>query len=311
MAQLVKLYDYISRYESNPFHYPTQFIRLKQENWQQFHQSWLDEKETVHQNDEVENTNTNKRRFSDFALFSKKTADDHVEREISKKDLPKTKEQLIQLFLNQLLPFQYKWATSTISHQSYTDQKHVNDDILTYFLQRFPDIYLLLYYPLFSVKKAPIDGEIILISPVGIEIIHVIKKITDATIIIHQGRSWEIESHGHSRSIISPIFALKRTEQIVASILKTHQIDFPIQKTVLSETNEFLYHMEPYETNIDGRRNYEKWFTDKRSLQSPLKNIQLKSMEAILHHCHSTSVRRHEWEERDDSYMTLDRFKEI
>lgn len=307
MAQLVKLYDYISRYESNPFHYPTQFIRLKQENWQQFHQSWLDAKAS--ENEMVGEEHTNKRHFTDWLKFSKKTTDDPIDPNIYKKNIPTTKQQLIQLFLNQLLDFQYKWATSTISHQSYTDQKHVNDDTLTYFLQRFPDIYLLLYYPLFSIKKAPIDGEIILISPIGIEIIHVIKNITNATIIIHEGRSWEIESHGRSQSIISPLIALKRTEQIVASILKTHQIDFPIQKTVLSETNEFLYHMEPYETNIVGRRNYEKWFTDKRSLQSPLKNIQLKSMEAILHHCHSTSVRRPEWEDRDDSYMTLDRFK--
>lgn len=36
MAQLVKLYDYISRYETNPFHYPSRFIQLKQDNWQQF-----------------------------------------------------------------------------------------------------------------------------------------------------------------------------------------------------------------------------------------------------------------------------------
>ncbi len=310
MAQLVKLYDYISRYESNPFHYPTQFIRLKQENWQQFHQSWLDEKETVHQNDEVENTNTNKRRFSDFAFFSKKTADDHVERETRKKHLPKTKEQLIQVFLNQLLPFQYKWATSTISHQSYTDQKHVYDETLTYFLQRFPDIYLLLYYPLFSVKKAPMDGEIILISPIGIEIIHIIKEVSQATIIVNEGHSWKVELKGQTQSIISPLIALKRTEQIVSSILKVHDVDFPIHKTVLSETNDFLYHTEPYETNLVGKRNYEEWFTKKRSLQSPLKNVQLKSMEALLHHCHSTSVRRPEWTEHDDSFMTMESFKE-
>lgn len=33
MAQLVKLIDYVTRYEVQPFHYPSQYIRLKQENW--------------------------------------------------------------------------------------------------------------------------------------------------------------------------------------------------------------------------------------------------------------------------------------
>src|SRR5690625_3594842 len=45
MAQLIKLRDYISRYETNPFHYPTQFIRLKQENWRKLVKAWQEENE--------------------------------------------------------------------------------------------------------------------------------------------------------------------------------------------------------------------------------------------------------------------------
>ncbi len=45
MAQLVKLYDYISRYEWNTYRYPTQFIRLKQENWKKLYNRWVDKHE--------------------------------------------------------------------------------------------------------------------------------------------------------------------------------------------------------------------------------------------------------------------------
>jgi len=270
LAQLVKLYDYISRYETNPFHYPTQFIRLKKQNWQRFSQK----------------------------------------RNIQEQPTPEKKQQLIQTFLNQLLPFQYKWATSTITHQSYTDKKHIHDEVLTYFLQRFPDIYLIMYYPLFSIKKAPIDGEIILISPVGIEIIHVFKGIRDATIVATDNRTWTVETGQRTESIMSPLITLKRTEQIIASILKAHEVSLPIQKTVLSETNELLYHTKPYKTNMIGKREYETWFMEKRALQSPLKNIQLKAMEALLNHCQSTSVRRPEWKKDDDSYMSVEEFEE-
>ncbi|ARI76757.1 hypothetical protein [Halobacillus mangrovi] len=36
MAQLIKLQDYISRYETSIYQYPSQFIRLKRENWSKF-----------------------------------------------------------------------------------------------------------------------------------------------------------------------------------------------------------------------------------------------------------------------------------
>lgn len=268
MAQLVKLFDYISRYETNPFHYPSQFIRLKQENWQQYIKK-QEEKST----------------FPEEVQINKK--------------------KHMQDFLNQLLPFQYKWATSTLSYKSYTDNKYRQDSMLTFFLQRFPDIYLLLYYPLFSVKQAPIDGEIVLISPIGIEIIHVVQEVQNETIIVNNERSWPVQSDVKQKPIMSPMITLKRTEHIVTSILNMYEIDLPIQKTILSETNRFLYHTLPYQTNVIGKEKFEDWFLKKRELQSPLKNIQLKAMEAILNHCQSSYVRRPEWESDDDTSISI------
>lgn len=273
MAQLVKLYDYISRYETNPFHYPSRFIRLKQENWQQY--------------------------------FKKQE-----DKSLSPTEVQLNKRQHMQDFLNQLLPFQYKWAISTLSYKSYTDNKHRKDETLTFFLQRFPDIYLLLYYPLFSVKKVPVDGEIILISPIGIEIIHVVEEVKNGTIVVNNERTWQVESNVKRKSIMSPIITLKRTEHIITSILNMYEIELPIQKTVLSETNNFLHHTLPYKTNIIGKKNYEDWFLKKRKLQSPLKNIQLKAMEAILKHCQSSYVRRPEWEDDDDTNMSIGSLEE-
>jgi hypothetical protein len=33
MAQLIKLQDYVSRYEQDPYQYPARFIQLKKKNW--------------------------------------------------------------------------------------------------------------------------------------------------------------------------------------------------------------------------------------------------------------------------------------
>src|SRR5690625_2576104 len=310
MAQLVKLYDYISRYESNPFHYPTQFIRLKQENWQKLIQQWEMEKESVTLDSfEQYDIEHKKSRLFQWNPFAKK--DQPIETEPIKRTLPVTKKQLTQQFLNELYPFQLKWASSTISHVSFTDQKYNQDYMLKTFLQRLPDIYLVMYYPIFNIKQAPVDGEIILISPIGIEIITVLNKSPDATIIANDDRSWSVETESSNKKVLSPVIPLKRTEQIVRSILNRYEIDINITKTIFSHTNNFLFHTEPYNTTIIGKRDYDKWLEEKRNLHSPLKSVQLKAMEALLQHCQSSAIRRPEWQRDDDEYMTPASFEEM
>lgn len=302
MAQLIKLLDYISRYESNPFHYPGQYIRLKQENWIKINQLWENENESELKNVKAFPKEITKGNTFKWNPFKKN--------EINETDLPfirtlpKSKKQLTQHFLNQLYPLQLKWATSTITHESFTDKKFQYDDRLKYFLQRFPDIYLVMYYPIFNIKKAPIDGEIILISPVGIEIISLINKDLGASIIAVNDRTWTIEEGRAQNNIISPLISLKRTEQIVKSILKTHNIDFTVHKTVLSQNNHIMYSTAPYQTNIIGKRDYDKWFEAKRNLNSSLKSVQLRAIEALLHHCQTTAVHRPEWKKDEDSNVS-------
>src|SRR5690625_2893699 len=295
MAQLIKMYDYISRYESNPFHYPTQYIQLKKENWRKLNELW--ENETIHTQAELNVTEKKNSKFS-FNPFSKKNKikEEEIEQQIGHQ-LPKTKKELTQYFLNKLFPFQLKWATSTLTQVSFTDKSVQNDSELKFFLQTLPDIYLMMYYPVFSIKNVPIDSEIILISPIGIEIIVLLEKNPDAIIVLNDDRTWLVEERSQTAKIISPLIRLKRTEQIIKSILKKYDLQFSIHKTVLSKTNNFLYSTEPYQVNIVGRRDFEKWHDQKRELSSPLKSNQLKTMDALLKHCQTTAIRRPEWDE--------------
>ncbi len=307
MAQLIKLLDYVSRYESNPFHYPTQYIRLKQENWQRMNDLW----EIENEKENVEKLEPQKepghKSIFKWNLFNKQS---DIEEEPFQRHLPRSKNQLTQYFLNELYPFQLKWASSTISQVSYTDLKYNSDTTLKSFLQRLPDIYLIMYYPIFNIKKAPIEGEIILISPIGIELISLIEASSASTVFVGTDRTWTVESQGKTKKILSPLIALKRTEQIVKSILNRYEVDFPIHKTVLSETTPILFTNEPYNTTIVGKEQFQPWLEEKRSLTSPLKNSQLKAIEALLRHCQSSSVRRPEWESDQDDYMTPASYKE-
>ncbi|HLS66693.1 MAG TPA: NERD domain-containing protein [Pseudogracilibacillus sp.] len=301
MAQLVKLADYISRYEINPFHYPTQYIRLKRENWQQLQLMWKNENELEQTTAEENGFERDGRSWIPFA----RKREEREETDTFERHLPQTREGLTRYFLNELYPFQLKWATSTISQISFIDPKFEHDYMLKQLLQRLPDIYLLMYYPVFSIRKAPIDSEIILISPIGVEIISIIETSSEATVYVGDDRTWNVEIYGDVKRIISPTIALKRTEQIVKSILRKMRINFPVQKTVISDRAPILYVEEPYNIQVVGKHQFDEWIQDKRQLSAPLKNEQLRAIEALLTYCQSTSVKRPEWVDEDESLASL------
>ena len=309
MAQLVKLLDYITRYETKAFHYPTQFIRLKQEHWEQLMRQWEEENdlELLEQipNDEKKTESETKEEKKKFLwkFFKKKESPILEERFI--RTLPTTKKQLITYFLNQLMPFQLKWATSTITHTSFTDKNYMYEEKLKTLLQRLPDIYLIMYYPIFHVKNAPFESEIIIISPIGIEILTIVDAPHNARIVMTGERVWDVETEVKTTKLIDPTIALKRTEHVVRSILNKYGVDIPIQKTIMAESNYFLYDTAPYQTKLVGKNEYEDWMDEKKALHSPLKNVQLKAMEALLRHCQTTAVRRPEWEKDDDEFKTV------
>lgn len=301
MAQLIKLQDYVSRYEWNAYRYPSQYIRLKQENWQKLYHLWSKPEEEIQELESNDSLST----FAKWKSFIKK--DRVMEEQSENRDddhLPKTEEQLKHYFLDKLFPFQLKWASSTVTEVSFIDKVYKNDPKLKYFLQRFPDTYLIMYYPVFSIKNAPVDGELILISPIGMEIIYVIEEPSNVKILAGDDRTWDKEVNDKQSKMLSPLIALKRTEQIIKRILATEQVEFPIKKIVLSKTNQIVFHTEPYNTSIIGKREYEQWFNEKRKLVSPLKNRQLKVIETLLKHCQTTGVKRPEWEEEERTFSS-------
>lgn len=296
MAQLIKLENYISRYEKDPFHYPGQFTRLKQENWKKLLQTWEYQKETVLNNDVIieEEEQDSIPKWRKF--FPLKEELDSKEDDFS---LPKTKDDLKQYFLDTLLPFQLKWASTTMNEMSFLDRDYYENLTLRYFLQRFPDTFLILYHPVFQFKNATIDGEIILITPIGIDIITIIERPSSHKIIVGDDRTWYTEENNVQTKFLSPILALKRTETVIKSILSTANLSIPFRKIVLSRTNVIEYKSEPYLTKFIGMEQHQDWLKNQRELISPLKYNQLKVAEAILQHCDTVSVRRPEWEQQE------------
>lgn len=303
MAQLIKLHDYVSRYEWNVYRYPSQYIRLKQDNWKSLYHNWtndiLEENIPLFENPKEENSKITKLKE---LFFKQSKANDETQLEENIHSPIKTELELRQHFLDKLFPFQIKWATSTVTDTSVLDKNYEQDETLKYFLQRFPDIYFIMYYPVFNIKNAPVDGEIIMISPSEIEIITLMEFDPKATIIAGDDRTWGIERGINVQQTISPLILLRRTEHMVRSILNSKNIQFPIKRSVLSRTNQIVFTTAPFNTNIIGYSQYDDWFNQKRQISAPLKSEQLKVAEALLNFCVSISIKRPEWDEDHDPF---------
>lgn len=297
MAQLIKLCDYISRYEADIFHYPGRFIRLKNENWKKMNEAWELQKQ---QNDSRFSGEEQKgSSFSKWkSLFQKREEESFEEENTAESNsMPQTKEGLKQYFLDNLLPFQLKWASTTVSKISFLDRYYYEDFTLKYFLQRIPDTHLIMYLPVFQLKNSPMEGDIIMISPIGIEIIRLIEMDSDYVIKAGDDRTWYKEKDAIQSRLLSPLVSLKRTEKVVRSILNKYEIDFPIKKVILSRTNTIDFDLEPFRTRYIDKANHENWLLEKRNSATPLKHNQLKVADSLLKYCYTNAKKRPEWEE--------------
>ncbi|ENH95801.1 hypothetical protein J416_14238 [Gracilibacillus halophilus YIM-C55.5] len=297
MSQLIKLQQYISRYQHDLFHYAGQYTRLKTDNWKRLKLMW-EEQLSLHQLPQDQEDVEEKNGIWNWRSFFKKREeiDDHSEEEYGI-DLPRTEDELKHYFLDNLLPFQLKWASTTISQMSFLDPIYYDDLVLKYFLQRIPDTHFLMYHPVFDIKATPIEGDIILISPVKTEIIRLVERTEKENIVAGNDRTWFVEHKNMKNKVLSPLLSLKRTEKIVQSIFDKYNIDLPIQKVVLSRSNVIHFDYEPYRTSLIGVNEHDSWLRQKQQLRSPIKHRQLKAAEALLRHCATTSVRRPEWEQ--------------
>ncbi|WP_226583860.1 NERD domain-containing protein [Halobacillus litoralis] len=298
MAQLIKLYDYISRYEVNMFQYPARYIRLKSEQWQDRHERFenkgpADNRNPAKSEDIREDKSLTWKRFLPF----KKSGEESGKAAPPLREgHPKTLKELKQEYLDQLFPFQLKWATTTIQKKSFLNPAYKSDPLLTYYLQRFPDTYLLMYQPVANMKKTQVEMDNILISPHGLDIVTYINAEPGEIVYPGPGHTWMIEKDGHQRKILNPLISLKRTETFVRSVLDKYTINFPYQKVILAPELNFDNTQKPYSTIYVGKELYSGWLYEKRKEPSPLKHNQLKTADALLRHCWTSAVRRAEWD---------------
>lgn len=327
MAQLVKLQDYISRYQIDLARYPTQFVRLKQSQWERVKRQWeLGEEISEWQHNDGGSENDSFEEKERFSLFKKIFAgrqreeiEDIEEVEITNELVsdedsipeeettltfepkivyaPQSIHELKRMFIDQFFHFQMKWASSTLREKSYVDPRFMRDPLLRNLLQKLPDNYLLFYYPILQIRKAPIELDVVLMSPTECICITVLEAENQAVYVGGSERFWIKKVGTKDSKVLNPMISLNRMESVLTQLFKQDNINMPIRKVILSQNGYFDYPGSPYGIQFVDRRNYGEWMEHLRKVSSPMKHMQIRASQTILSNVQTTSFNRDIWQQ--------------
>ncbi|KWW20104.1 hypothetical protein AS888_06735 [Peribacillus simplex] len=321
MAQLIKMQDYISRYEQDIYRYPTQYARLKKQQWEKLKAAYqageldqlygdhnVEEEQAILDLAQDESKSLMKKVKGLFHRTDKQ--DTEAEEPVLPNRIddpnifslrfpfrPASLDELKQNYLNQLLRFQMKWGSSTLREKSFVDRSFFLDERLRFFLQRFPDTFLVLYKPIFLLKNAPVEVDVILLTPVDAWCITFVEAEEDAAFIGSSDRFWIRRHHKHpDKKVLNPLLSANRMGNIVSQLFSLYEVNVPIKKAILSRNGYIDFPEAPYDMTVLDKRTFQEWFERMRTTSSPIKAQQLKAAQALLEYCQTTSSMRPEWE---------------
>lgn len=328
MAQLVKLQDYVSRYQNDLKRYPTQFVRLKTIQWERMKKDWASGEEIPQWDHEELEEKPHDSLIKRILSFKRKKKIDpweesqyvgdkekflnELSEELSKQPdeepiaeepssfmfqpaifyYPQTIEELKKMYIDQLFQFQLKWASSTLREKSYVQPKYYRDSLLRAFTQRLPDSYFLFYYPIFQVKKAPIELGVILLTPTDCYCIQVLEEEVQAVFVGDSTRFWKKKVGKLDKKVLSPLIGLNRMESIIKQIFHNHEVNLKIRKVVLSRNGYIDYPGSSYGIEFIDKKNYTDWFNHLSKNPSPMKHMQFKAAQFLLDKVLTTSYHR-------------------
>lgn len=302
MAHLIKLEDYISRYQFDLHRYPSQFSRMKKERWYYVKSEWeqLQFDSVHHTEDQGHDSVIEEERglfaqtFQRMKKWTRRQQDqdqaemmEHVESDAHIRGM--TLEQVKQSFLEELFLSQLRWASSSLLEESTLHPRYKRDQWLRFFAQEIPDNYFLMYKPIFFIKKAPIELDLILISPTEILCVTMIEGQEHSVFEASSDRFWTEYIDKTRKKRISPLLSLSRMTRVIGGILEEAGVSFPIRKVVLCPNSMIDNKIQGVKVDLIDRRTFDSWHSRLKKHPSPLKHQQMKVTSLLLECCHTVA----------------------
>lgn len=314
MAHLVKLEDYISRYENDIHEYPSQFIRLKRERWKRLHRLWAKANQRVGNglNMEedwfaVENKDAIQQALQKLSRNHKKEQREPVKTNSGldaeyEHLIGKSRASLHAFFYYKLLQSQLRWASSSSSEVSVVDSNYRYDSRLREILRMLPDNYMVFYYPVFKIQQADIQMDVLLLSPSELYCVTYVEAPVNTLFEVSSHRFWREFRSQNEHKRLNPLLAVKRMEDVARSIFQHNNVDLTVKKAVLFP--DAFIDDSGYAGNAEllDHRAYEQWLGRISKPISPMKKEQFHAAKALLSKCKTKSISRSTGAETNGTY---------
>ncbi|PYZ93809.1 hypothetical protein CR194_11725 [Salipaludibacillus keqinensis] len=315
MAQLVKLSDYVSRYEIDVYRYPSRYVRLKKERWERLKQDWEAERkgyEHLPTWNIYENNEESLLQRSWNKLLRKKHTETKEEMSLPSKNQLSVQsiEQLKQAYRDELFQFQMNWASSTVSEISQVKRSYYYDSLLNFLVKQLPDTCFIFYNPVFMLKQAQVDLDVIILTPTEIRMIKPLFGNSRTIFQAETDRFW-IRNHNEKKErFIHPYISLNRMRTVLQGLLEEMNVTLPMKHVVLAKDSFIDVSSTNKRVQLIDKRNFQQFRQTLLKNQTPIKNQQLKIADKFLSHSLTISENRVEGNRDrfdENSHITIEK----
>ncbi|MED1560940.1 hypothetical protein AJ85_16525 [Alkalihalobacillus alcalophilus ATCC 27647 = CGMCC 1.3604] len=290
MAHLVKLSDYVSRYQIDLNHYSSQFTRMKKERWYYIKAEW---EQAQNRLEEIEPDEAPQQKLLNKwlqhpiwnSIKSWKIKEAPFLEKDDFRSLDDSLQKKRQEYLNSVFESQITWASSSLGERSNLDEGFFQDKWLKQFCIDIPENYFLFYEPIFYLKNAEIEFEILLISPTEILCLTILNGEDLSVFEASSERFWIEYIHKKRKKRLSPLLELTRMEKIVQQIIKQKNLHTEIRKVVLSPNSIIDNKLKGSKVEFVDKRNFKLWKEKLIKHPSPLKKSQFQITSTLLSYC--------------------------
>ncbi|WP_026690720.1 hypothetical protein [Alteribacter aurantiacus] len=314
MAQLVKLTNCISRYESDVYRYSSRFNRLKTDRWDRLKMDWGKRKHErkIYEYEEIVNSSfgiegEDRAVWKKWIPFLKKKQEGSIAPKEDESFFPHLRkpissiEALKKAYLEELYSFQLTWATSTIHEKSYLNRDLKYDPFLAMLVKSLPDTYMLFYKPVIAIRRAEVEMEVMIVTPTEMWLIHCLGGDDHTIYKPFNDRYWTKDRKPSEERIVHPHIPIKRMKSVIYEVFQKEGMTYPIKTAVVAKDSYIDMPRVDTKVSMIDKRTFPGWYEKLKRHKSPIKHQQLKVTEVLLNHCTTES---HPREQSDDQKLS-------
>lgn len=252
MAQLVKIEQCVSRYQTDFMRYANRFIWLKKRR----------EAEWLLRKTRSEAERNGARLFTEPAAAEKRDPD----------------------FYSWLYAMQLDWASSTSDSFSALPQNMQRQDWLKDCLQQVNDLVFFFYQPILVTQSAEVQLNSLILTNDTVWCLTPLHGESYSVFQEENGRRWREIINGGSRTHLNPLIALQRTRRIMSAFLSAHQLDMKVKMVVLAPDSFIEFVPDQFDLELIDRRRKKDWYQQLSRQSLLFKRCQTDAAEQLLEH---------------------------